>query len=285
MRNGESVRSNRRLLQKLAQNSVRVGQHAKNSLQDRSSLSEVFHENTKLGRWSSRAYSAWIANYLREGRGRTPLQGGKVYTLMERRELPPAEPRTELEHTIAARRSVREYSGVPLALDELSRLLFYTYGRTDVRGRLRAVASGGALYPLEIYAVPFNVDGLDPGVYHYGAETNHLDVISSGDCLSKLKDVVNWTGVDIDRASLLLVVTAAFRRNTIKYQDRGYRMVLMEAGEAVQNLCLVATSLNLGACLIGGFDDDGLSELLEIDGVEEAPLLVMVVGRPLRAAA
>lgn len=280
MRESHSVRSHRRLLQKLAQNSVRVGLHAKNSLQDRSSLYEVFHENTKLGRWTARAYSAWITNYTRERRGRTPLQGGKVYTLMERRALPPADARSPLERTIAARRSVRQFSGAPLCLGDLSRLLFFTYGSTDANGRLRAVASGGALYPLELYAVPLGVDGLDPGVYHYGPETGHLDVVRSGECLAALKDVVNWAGIDIDRASLLLVVTAAFRRSTIKYLDRGYRMILMEAGEAAQNLCLMATSLDLGVCLIGGFDDDGLSELLEIDGVEEAPLLVAVVGRP-----
>ena len=39
-------------------------------------------------------------------------------------------------------------------------------------------------------------------------------------------------------AALAIVVTAAFRRNTIKYHDRGYRMVLMEAGEAAQNLVI-----------------------------------------------
>jgi SagB-type dehydrogenase family enzyme len=280
MRESHSLRSSRRILQKLGQNSVRVGLHAKNSLQDRSSLSEVFHENTKLGRWSARAYSAWILNYSRERRGRPPLQGGKAYTLMERRELPPAAPRDQLERTIAARRSVREFSGAPLALADLSRLLFFTYGRTDTRGVLRAVASGGALYPLELYAAALRVDGLEPGLYHYGAESGHLDVVSSGNCLPALKEVVNWASIDIDRASLLLVVTAAFRRSTIKYQDRGYRMILMEAGEAAQNLCLMATSLDLGVCLIGGFDDDGLSELIEIDGVEEAPLLVAVVGQP-----
>jgi SagB-type dehydrogenase family enzyme len=143
----------------------------------------------------------------------------------------------------------------------------------------RAVASGGALYPLELYVVAFKVDGLDPGVYHYGVETGHLDIVKPGEYLAAFKNVVYSDGIDADHASLAIVVTAAFRRNTIKYLDRGYRMILMEAGEAAQNLCLVATSMDLGACLLGGFNDDQLSEFLDIDGVDEAPLLPVLVGR------
>ena len=275
MKHGQAAIADRELLQKLGQSSVKVGHHAKNSLY------EVFHENTKLGRLSARAYSTWIFNFGRSRAARQTMhQEYKVYTLGERCELPQIEDRTELERTIAARRSIRAFSGAALRLEELARLLFYTYGKTDRRGMFRAVASGGALYPLELYVVAFKVDGLDPGVYHYGVETSHLDVVKTGAYLAALKDAVSWQGVDIDNASVAIVVTAAFRRNTIKYRDRGYRMILMEAGEAAQNLSLVATSMDLGACLLGGFNDDLLSELLEIDGVDEAPLLPVLVGRP-----
>jgi SagB-type dehydrogenase family enzyme len=276
-----TVTDDRQMLQKLARNSVRLGRNVKNSLY------EVFHENTKLGRLSARAYSTWIVNFSRSRNAQHTLkaavhqgQGYKVYTLMDRRALPQLEARTALERTIAARRSIRTFSGGAIGLEELARLLFFTYGRTDPRGMFRAVASGGALYPLELYVAAFKVDGLDPGVYHYGVETSHLDVVKPGDCLAALKDTLIWQGVDIDNAALAIVITAAFRRNTIKYLDRGYRMVLMEAGEAAQNLCLMATSLDLGTCNLGGFNDDLLSELLDIDGLDEAPLLAVLVGRP-----
>jgi SagB-type dehydrogenase family enzyme len=147
------------------------------------------------------------------------------------------------------------------------------------------VASGGALYPLELYVVALKIDGLEPGIYHYGVEAGDLDVVRAGEFLPALKEVVTWEGIDIDNASLAIIVTAAFRRNTAKYRDRGYRLILMEAGEAAQNLCLLATSMDLGACLLGGFNDDLLSQFLGIDGVEEAPLLPVLVGRPAPAAA
>jgi len=275
-----TVRGDRQMLQKLAHSSVKRGLDAKNS------LSEVFHENTKLGPLSARAYSTWIFNFSRSRTAQQTMhQGYKAYTLMERRALPQVEVRTELERIIAARRSIRAFSGAAIGLEELARLLFFSYGKTDPRGMFRAVASGGALYPLELYIVAFNVDGLERGIYHYAVETGHLDLVKPGECLAALKEVVTWQGADIDNASLAIVITAAFRRSTAKYLDRGYRMVLMEAGEAAQNLSLVATSMDLGACLVGGFNDDLLSELLDIDGVEEAPLLPVLVGRPATTSA
>jgi SagB-type dehydrogenase family enzyme len=269
------VKSDVQMVRRLARSSAKLGLEAKNSLY------EIFHENTKLGPLTTRAYSAWILKFNRSHGAQQILEEGhKVYTLMERRELPQVQARNELERTIADRRSIRRFSGAPLGLEELARLLFFTYGRTDRRGRFRAVASGGALYPLELYVVALEVDGLQPGIYHYGVETGALDVVEPGEFRAALKQVVNCEGLDIDNAALAIVLTASFRRSTAKYLDRGYRMVLMEAGEAAQNLGLLATSMGLGACLVGGFNDDRLSDFLDIDGVDEAPLLPVLVGRP-----
>lgn len=267
--------SDHRISQQLAHGSAKLGLEAKNALY------EVFHENTKLGPLTGRAFSAWIVNFTRSHRAQKTIeQPYKLYTLMERRELPAVAARSELERTIEERRSVRRFTGAALGLEELSRLLFFSYGRTDRRGYFRAVASGGALYPLEIYVLAWNVEDLAPGIYHYGAESGCLDVVRPGDPFEAFKKLVVWEGIEIDQTAMALVMTAAFRRNAVKYRDRGYRMILMEAGEAAQNLSLLATSMGLGACLMGGFHDDLLSELLDIDGVEEAPLLPVLVGRP-----
>jgi len=45
-----------------------------------------------------------------------------------------------------------------------------------------------------------------------------------------------------------------------KYRERTYRYVLLEAGHVGQNLCLAATGLGLGACTVGAFDDDDLTD-------------------------
>ncbi len=270
------ARSDRSILQKLAHTSLRLGAEAR-----RNSLAEVFHENTKLGPLTSRAYSAFILNFIRSHRAQQLLElAHKLYTLKERTALPRVEPRDELERLIVQRRSVRRFSGQALGLEELARLLHFTYGKTDPRGRFRAVASGGALYPLEIYVVPLAIDGLEPGVYHYAVDAGALDLVRPCDGRAELKQVINTEGLDYEHAALAVLITASFRRTTVKYLDRGYRMVLMEAGEAAQTLCLLATSLGLGACLLGGFYDDELARFLDLDGVDEAPLLPILVGWP-----
>lgn len=258
-----------------------IGKSAHTSLRFFSSLSEIFHENTKLTPLSSRAYTLSVANVVRSPTAEQLMsQPYKVYSLMDQVELKPLEPHNEIERIITERRSERSFTGEAISQDELGKLLFYSYGRTDLRGRYRAVASGGALYPLEIYVVPNNISGLDQGVYHYNIERHALDVVERGDCWSTLKECVWLQDIeDPDAISMVIVITAIFGRNTMKYDDRGYRLILMETGEVGQNLSLVATSLGLGVCLLGGFIDDALSDLLGIDGIDEAPLLPIVVGK------
>lgn len=260
------------------------GQNLHTSLQLDSSLAELFHENTKLGHLTGRAYGRNVARVLRSPMAQRLMASPyKLYNLMDQVGLERPRPESELEKTIAARRSVRSFTGEPLSLSEVSRLLYFSYGRTDGRGQFRAVSSGGALYPLEIYLIPRHVEGLEPGVYHYDVEHHALDVVRRGEVWEEAKKCVWLTDMaDPDAVSAIVLVTAIFRRSTFKYQDRGYRLILMEAGEVAQNMTLVATSLGLGGCLLGGFLDNDLSEFLEIDGVDEAPLLPVVLGRPLR---
>jgi SagB-type dehydrogenase family enzyme len=246
------------------------------------SLSEIYHENTKLGRKTGRAYLGAIENFLRPREVRELLtRAYKTYTLMDRVDLPSTEPRNLLEETLVRRRSQREYQPEPVTLDELSRLLYFSYGKTDpTEGSFfRPVASGGGLYPLEVYVLALRVTDLDPGVYHYNVEDHGLEVVERRECSQIVREQLYTGGIDIGHAALVVVYTAIFRRSTAKYLDRGYRMILMEAGAAAHNLCLVATSQGLGTCQLGGFLDDELSRTLGIDGREEAPLLPVVVGK------
>ena len=87
------------------------------------------------------------------------------------------------EQAIAGRRSTRDFSGRPLPLAELSRVLFLSSGiATDQWGQKhRTAPSSGALYPIELYPVVHNVAGLERGVYHYGIERHELRLVNPGD--------------------------------------------------------------------------------------------------------
>ncbi len=58
-------------------------------------------------------------------------------------------------------------------------------------------------------------------------------------------------------ATVLIFITALFERSTFKYQDRGYRFTLIEAGHVAQNMKLTATALGFSSVNLGGFFDRG----------------------------
>ncbi|NNG06885.1 MAG: nitroreductase, partial [Desulfobacteraceae bacterium] len=58
-----------------------------------------------------------------------------------------------LEKTIKVRRTIRSFASKQLTLEQLSQLLWAAYGITEDRGYKRAAASGGACYPMDIYAI------------------------------------------------------------------------------------------------------------------------------------
>jgi len=83
-----------------------------------------------------------------------------------------------------------------------------------------------------------------------------------------------WT----KNAAGFIVISCVFKRTIGKYQDRGYRYVLLEAGHAAQNIYLVSAGLKLSCCAIGGFTDNLLDESLDIDGVDESVLYILAIG-------
>ena len=182
-----------------------------------------------------------------------------------------------MEEAIEARRSVRNYATEPLSLEELSRLLHSAQGITDRRG-FRAAPSAGALYPIELYAVVNAVVGMEAGVYHYAVQEHGLELLQAGD----LRATVTRAGLGqtfLGQAGVCLVLSAVFQRTRWQYRERAYRYVMLEAGHVAQNVYLAAASMGLGTCAVGAFLDAEFHELLGLDGVEEAVLYVLSVGK------
>jgi SagB-type dehydrogenase family enzyme len=238
-------------------------------------LGQLYHQ------WSKPTYAGLLTKALHVAPQPSPY---KRYPETPSARLPrPAERfGPSLPEVVARRRSVREYARRPMSLDALSSLLAYSAGVTDVRDptlAFRAVPSSGALYPIELYLVVFDVEGLEPGVYHYGVERHELALLTSGDFRREVFRAALSQEM-IGSASLVVVMTALFARVQWKYLDRSYRYALLEAGHLGQNVYLAATALGLGPCGIGAFFDDDLNYLLGVDGYDEAAVYLMAVGIP-----
>ncbi len=196
--------------------------------------------------------------------------------------LPPPDdrPGLSLEEAIRKRRSVRDYSGDPLTLAELSRLLFYTGGINAERFgvKLRAAPSAGALYPIETYLAIHRVTDLRPGVYHYGVADHSLALLREGDVRGEA--VRQGLMQDfLGACNLVVYFTVILQRLRWRYQERSYRYALLEAGHLAQNLYLAATSLGMGVCAVGAFLDDRVNAMLGVDGENEAAVYMLAVGK------
>jgi SagB-type dehydrogenase family enzyme len=234
------------------------------------SVSELFHENSKIvscaPRISQSSESILVAP-----------NGFKRYVHVAQVSLPEPKRGEEIFSAILHRQSWREYSSAPVGVDVLSVLAFHALGVSA--GHRRCLPSAGGLYPLELYVLAMNVEGLAAGVYHYDVRLHALDVLSSVDPRTALTKAI-FIEEAAQTAAAAIVLSGVFGRSKIKYGERAYRFVLLEAGHAMQNLCLACTVLGLGSCPVGGFVDDHLNELLDIDGIEEAALYAMTVGLP-----
>ena len=187
---------------------------------------------------------------------------------------PPSAGAISLEEALAQRRSVREFVPGALTLEIVSRLAWAAQGVTAPERR--TTPSAGATYPLEVYVVAGNVDGLAAGVYRYRPYRHRLKAMAVGDLRVPLAAAVGqqW----ISNAAMVVVFTAEFERTTTRYSKRGERYVHMEAGHAAQNLLLQAAALGLGATPVGAFNDAEISRLLRLPA-GETPLYIIPVGR------
>lgn len=184
------------------------------------------------------------------------------------------------EEVLSLRTSVRDFSKKQMTEQDLSRLLYYSAGikKSSSGGAKRFYPSAGGRYPLEVYLAILNVDGVKQGVYHYYPKAHSLELLQNRPFRSEL--FRSFSQAWVRKASVLFIVTAVFFRTEVKYGDRGYRHVLVEAGYLSQNFYLVSTALGLGCCSIGGYIDDAINSLLDLDGVEESVVGVVAVGKP-----
>jgi SagB-type dehydrogenase family enzyme len=238
--------------------------------------------------WSfHRNSSRWPYNCLRLDENRHETPAFKEYADAPALGLPqPCDLNLGLSEAIRRRFSCRRFSIDSTSLEALATILFFAYGRlgtvpfAGMEMVTRPVPSGGGLYPLELYVIALNVSDLAPGIYHYAAFSHLIERLREGRMPSQLLSQLFMGQPYVAEASLVVVLTAVFDRSLWKYEDRGYRYVLFEAGQVAQNINLASTALGLGSVNLGGFFDVDLAGLLQLDSDEEAALYAVAIGPP-----
>ena len=176
-----------------------------------------------------------------------------------------------LEEALLRRRSVREFTGEPLTLEQVSQLLWAAQGITAEWGG-RTAPSAGALYPLEVYVVT------PDGLYQYLAEGHRAQVLSTSDLRDALARAALGQSAVAD-APAVFVIAAVYERTAVKYGARAERYAHLEAGHVAQNILLQAVALGLAGVPIGAFDDGDVQRVLALEP-DRAPLYLIPVGHP-----
>jgi SagB-type dehydrogenase family enzyme len=185
-----------------------------------------------------------------------------------------------LEEALQKRRSIRSYSDQPVSLTEVGQLLWAGQGITEKSRGLRTAPSAGATYPMELYLIAGNVEGLTPGVYRYQSATHSLQLLFSGDIRKDLSAAA-LQQPSIIQAPATILITGILSRTSQRYGQRAQRYVHMEAGHISQNIFLQATAIDIATVVIGAFQDISISKIIKL-GTEESPLYLMPFGKHLK---
>lgn len=180
------------------------------------------------------------------------------------------------------RSSFRDYSDMPMSIQELSYLLWYTQGVKEIGkggATIRTVPSAGARHAFETYVLIRNVRDVNSGVYRYLAIEHKLleHILEPG-----IEKRIRKACFDQDllkSCAVLFIWIAVAERMKWRYMERGYRYLFIDAGHVCQNLYLAAESIGLGACAVGAFDDDEINELLGLDGEKQFVIYCGAAGK------
>jgi SagB-type dehydrogenase family enzyme len=189
-----------------------------------------------------------------------------------------------LWETIRARASRRLYQRDEIGLGAVSQLLWAGRGIRDERSNilLRTTPSGGGCYPIESYLCVHNVCSVEPGLYYHDLSRHALIPVKLGDLRSRIAAATHGQKICAS-AAVVFIWTAVVERSTSLCGERAYRYLYIEAGHIAQNTAIAAVALGLGSCQIGGFCDDALSDMLQLDGEHEPVVYLTAVGIPRRS--
>lgn len=177
-----------------------------------------------------------------------------------------------VETAIQQRRSRREFSTEPVAMSELSQLLWAAQGITDPETGHRTAPSARESYPFTMFVVVKNVAGLNPGLYEYLPKEHALGVMN----LSNAGELLNSAGVQpgAQSAPVDFVLAASYGTAEKILGETAVSSSLLEAGHIGQNMYLQTESLQMAMVVMGGFDAKKVGTALSLDPAESVVYLM-----------
>ena len=185
---------------------------------------------------------------------------------------------------LKARKSARKFAPIPLDFDSFSTLCKYSFGQSErkeeyggIEVSCRYHASGGGLYPLQIFLYVNNVSPIENGLYRYQVSSHSIYPVRKDFDVSRFLN--NDKSFDLKNFSLLVIYEYDVNKNYLKYGELSLLLTLIEVGIISHNFELCSSALKCGACQIGGFDKHYAENILNIDGLNSHIIFTNICGR------
>jgi SagB-type dehydrogenase family enzyme len=189
---------------------------------------------------------------------------------------------TDLTSAIINRESRRHYAPDPLTLAELSFLLYCTQGLRQAPhplAALRTVPSAGARHSFETYLLVSNVEGADPGLYRYLPLEHEMVILDEIENMEIQISLACFGQQFTGQGAVTFVWTTIPYRMEWRYGPLAHRVILIDAGHVCQNLYLACEAIGAGTCGVAAYDQEGVDDLIGVDGEEEFTVYLAPVGK------
>lgn len=186
-----------------------------------------------------------------------------------------------IEAVLKSRKTRLDFTQNALSQKQISQLLWAAQG-INVDWGDRTAPSAKSTYPLTVFLIANNVDGLDAGEYQYIAgdrtplhQLKPIKKVEMGEALFTLLNQSSF-----NKIPAILVITGNMGKMAEAYGGISHdKEVYLEAGYTAQNIALEAESLKLGTNVSTNFDELKLRELITVSS-SDTIILLMPIGTP-----
>ena len=217
----------------------------------------------------------------------------KIYREVERIALPqPALTGLATMAEIMERARTPQPQPAALTYESLASILLYAHAaldrRLDVHWNMnhkdrvsyahatfgRGTASGGGMYPTEIFLACGGCGPLLPGLYHYDNGHHALARLLNGDVTPRIRTALPQHPA-IMHTDQFLLISLNFWKNSFKYNSFSYHVVTQDLGALLCSLRLLANGFGSDLTFFFWYADEELNQLLGLETLSESVFAVI----------
>lgn len=230
---------------------------------------ELYNKSTALSKENINTFSLYINKYMEMQQGKKNIN--RFYKFIYNKRVPLINVninKIQIKSIIKClkdRTSCRNFSTDRVTFEEVSMILKYSCGvnRIDNNENFYTYPISGGIDSLNYVVVINNVENVDNGVYLYDTIDNELILLFEN---FELEEYEKITGsyYFANKSCFSIHILGDTSKKCQKYQDRGYRFLLIEVGHVAQNMCLLSEGIGVSTLVSGGFLDYDFLEFIKM---------------------